>query len=601
MGLAERYSKQPTLANGSSLADKYANQERFVVAGQEVKTGMPLESYIQPEDTTATVQDFNQYNSAEERNAQLQDAIRKAQIAGDPTVVDPMTGGTASISAIGAEPTYMAMDLYNPLLKVAGAGLSTYGAAKGGKYLFDKAVPVSSELNTAARRIGISPDEALDITKNVPKEDRAFELAKQGGGRVEGEMARALQGADDATRLNYADELALRRQEVADAVGEGDFANIRQATQDEFDTMRKAVARESTNTKYDVSSLRKELQGLATFARNDASENNIKRMANRIEENPTQSLDDLLTLRQEINYEYSKAPSGAGKERFKIMKNNVDNFIRNSGVDDATLNIVDDAIDSYNRMKTQEEFISILNDPSVTKTRALGSKLGEQKAVNWGTLKKKLNDAKLGEDVKDAAMIAKKLSDKYGNVDGEIFSATRTVGQGGVPQTLAGDVQASATVRLIQNVWEMLFHYAPTEKGATRRLQSAIRNSMKKGNTQREFAYELIKNKNTPESIRAAMQRNLDALGVKVDEILPADKSKDLTVIPDVVDTQVIDPLNQIGGQAKKQLTFNPTKDRMLPKNFNIESDVIMPDRNVARPQTREERLFNLKETTRPK
>ena len=590
--MAEEYAQK--LGNEPSMADKYKSS----LISQALPKEGSIPSY---EDVNTRGMEYPRRDimdvitgrgtSPEEAQQRVNQQYIEQNVVGSPEAIESVTP--------------MA-DFFNPLAvpaKIAGGVALGYGATKGGKYLFDKAVPISSELSTAAKRIGISDDEALKLTKHLPKEDRAFELSKQGGGRVEGEMARALSGADDATRLKYADELGLRRQEVADAVGEGNFEDIKSATKLEFDTMRKAVVSESVDTTYNVSSLRDELDGLKTFARNDISENNINRMVKRIEGNPTQSLDDLLTLRQEINYELGKA-SGSGIKRFQTMKDNLDKFINESGIDDATLNIVDDAIDSYNRMKTQEEFIDILNSPDVTKVRAKGSRLGEQKAVNWGTLKDKLNKANLGNDVKDAVMISKKFSDKYGNVDGEIFSATRTTGQGGIAQTLSGDVQASAAVRLIQNVWEMLFHYAPTEKGATRRLQSAIRSSMAKGNSQREFAYEMIKNKNTPESIRAAMQRNLDAMGVRPDKIIDAERGKSLVKTPDTIDAEIIDPLKQIGGQAKKQLPFNLNgyKDNnMIPRTFDLQSDIIMGDKNFARPQTRDERIFNLKETTRPR
>lgn len=589
MTMAEQYANQ--IKSGSNMADKYKSS----MVSQELPKEGSVPSYA---DVETYGMPYPQRDIMDVLTGRGSSPEEKQQMANQRYAEQLIQGGEPT----GMESVTPMADFFNPLAvpaKIAGAGLAGYGAYKGGQALKNTIFKTTDEVETVAKKMNITPDELLKKVEGIPREDQAFMLAKEGGDVTGGMMGQAIsQNKDEVTKQKYAEILTNKTKSVKESIDGGDFESIKNATNEEYQAMKDFVTSTNDTFEFKATDYLDELSSLKRIAQDDATATKLKGIIKDIEDRPIQNLSDMIELKQGLNEIYRTTKSSKRRDRIIKMKDRVDVYLQKN-LDEPAYKLIKDSESSYGRMKTQEKALELLEKS--TKYRGKGTEY-ERSATDWGKFKKLVKDEGLkSPEIDSAISIADKFNKKYGDMDVRLFGLTRERGLSPEAPTLASDPASSMQVRASRSVFDWIMSHIPfTNATATRKAQSAIENSIRKSDTQQEFMENLIKNQNTPESIRARMKANLDSQLLRPD-VLDADKGKELIPTPDIIDTEAIDPLKKIGGESKPLLTFDPTKDRMIPRTFDLQSDIVMPDKNVARPSTREERLINLTETNRKK
>lgn len=355
----------------------------------------------------------------------------------------------------------------------------------------------STEAKTLMDRLNIPERDAMSILEGVPKKDQAKVLAQQSGSKGAGYMAKAV-SEDDATRLKYLDELTARKKAVEETAGKADFNAIKRDTENEYGAMKKyAESVEPIGEEgYDLKGYIGLLDSMSDVARTDVSKTRIKAVSKQLEDNPINSLSDMIDLRQVINYEMKKVSGTPQAGQWKELKDNLDAYMKKV-VSPEDMKIVDDSIASYARMKNQEEVLELIEKSSSGLGK--GAKVGETGAVDWNKLGKLLKDSKLDSpEVRNVVKITKDFTEKYGDMDAKLFSSSLPKGLAQEAQTLAESPHGAAQRLGVRKLVNFFLRQVTPDL----RVQHAISQSIKKSDSQAEFVLNVIKNENTPKSIK---------------------------------------------------------------------------------------------------
>ncbi len=372
-------------------------------------------------------------------------------------------------------------------------------------------------------------DTLVKEAKAVDVDDQVRVIAEQGGAKTEGVINQSMKFVDDQTRMEYAERLAKTRKDFAEATNLDDIEGIERATKQEYALMRDALRNMSGNTPYDVSGLSAKLKDYAPFARNDASVNKILNMVEQIDSKPTRSLDEIMDIRQELNYEYGKTTNETAKKMLGELKANVDMYFKHSGISPQARAMMDSSINSYNRMKSQKELVGLVDKN--TKTLGKGSAVGEVKVVNWGQLLDDVKNSDLSGVVQDEIKLLEDLSNKYGSTQFDRLIKTGTKGSEDIVQTLSSSVGGAAQVLGVRKLIEFLAAHIPLNNTAKlKRIQRAIASSMERNKDYADFAKDMIKDKNIPLNIKQRIQSQIEAIEdeIKASDLDPATKRRDI-------------------------------------------------------------------------
>ncbi len=377
-------------------------------------------------------------------------------------------------------------------------------------------------------------DEYKDLSnqaKQVANDDQARIVAEQLGADDLGFKKNALKGADDQTRRAYSKVMAERTAEVAKATGLDDFPAIKVATQEQYDTMREVAKNVSLGKYYNVEGIASELEAGKNAFLNTPAEGRIDKLIAQIRDKPAMALDDVIDIRQAINYEYGRTTDKSAKAMLTKLKGDVDLFMKDAELPPSVFQMVEAATKSYHRMRSQEELLSYMADAQVSLFK--GSKYGEVTVTDWTKLADTLKAEGAPAIIQDEAKLMGALSKKYSGSERDLLQATRPAGETeNVGAIIAESPEGFARTSLTQRAIESLQKWMPVgDKGKKLRIQVSIRNSMAKAKTYPEFAENLIRDKNTPMKIRAEMQKYLDEHEDLLAITGPASKAESIALV----------------------------------------------------------------------
>lgn len=354
---------------------------------------------------------------------------------------------------------------------------------------------LSPEAVTVGKTLGLSEEQMKQLTLGVKRSDQALELAKIGGGKTVGYMEKGLAESEKA-KSGYLDELTAKTEAIKKTVGSADFEKVKKATQEQYDAIKKVADSLSSNT-YDASSFIPELENLKKVgSKSVLADRRIENMIERINDNPNQSVGDLIQLRADINYELNKADdSVVGK--WKLFKDDLTGFLKEN-LDGKTFNLVEKSKDSWKRMKQQEEMVNLINDAQVS--LGAGTKAGgEVSAIDWNKLSNSLKEAKLDSpEAQEAIKLSKQFQDKFGDMDLALFNKALPKGEREIIQTNSPSFTGALKVVANRGFVSWFLRQFSDDKLA----QKAIGDAMEKSNSKAEFLRNIIENKNTPERVK---------------------------------------------------------------------------------------------------
>lgn len=250
---------------------------------------------------------------------------------------------------------------------------------------------------------GITKEEAVQLLKDVPKEDQALVLSRR-----DHSATKIIESALEGKMVNEADLkhlLDTNRKDLYEAAG--NIENIVISAKAQFTDMV-AMVEKNSNQVFGTNKLVEDLGVLHKFynaAKNDRAEGIIGKMLNTLEDSPKASLADVVDFRADINYLLSKTTRGKDYIKLNALKTNIDGFIDEWATTSQKAQITK-AIDDFANAKQLEEF-----DEIIIENTELDSGL-----VNWNKANKQLAKAKLNTpDIELAINIVSKFSEKYGN------------------------------------------------------------------------------------------------------------------------------------------------------------------------------------------
>ena len=356
-------------------------------------------------------------------------------------------------------------------------------------------------------------DEYKDLTNQalqVDPNDQARIIAEQLGAKDLGFKSKALQGADDQTRHMYANTMADRTKEVAQATGLDDFPAIKEATQAQYDTMREVAKNVSTGDYYNVGDIATTLKVNKNAFINTPAEARIEKLVAKIEDMPSMALDDIIDIRQSVNYEIGRTTDKNAKYMLGQINKDLTQYLKHSELPPSVFEMVESSTKSYHRMKSQEELVGYMEKAQVTLNK--NSKYGEITVTDWSKLEEIIKKDGLPKIMQDEVALMKQMSSKYSDTEVGLIKSTRPAGEAeNVGAIIAESPEGFARTGLTQRAIEGINRWLnPMEKGKKIRIQNSIRNSMAKGKTYSEFAENMIKDKNTPLKIRQVLQTYID-------------------------------------------------------------------------------------------
>ena len=356
-------------------------------------------------------------------------------------------------------------------------------------------------------------DEYKDLANQalqVDPDDQARIVAEQLGADDLGFKTQALRGAEDEVRRDYAKVMAERTSEVSHAIGLDDFPAIKETTQAQYDTMREVAKNVSLGKYYNVNTIADKLKAGKNAFLNTPAEGRVDKLIAKIEDMPSMALDDVIDIRQAINYEYGKTTDKYAKRMLTELKADVDTFMKDAELPPSVFQMVEDSTKSYHRMKSQEEIMGYMEKAQVSLGK--GSLYGEITITDWNKLNEILKKEGVSKIVQDEAELFGEMAKKYGGSEKELLQKSRPAGEAeNIGAIIAESPEGFARTSLTQRAIETIQRWMPVgDKGKKLRIQKAIRDSMAKAKTYPEFAENLIKDKNVPMKIKAETQKYLD-------------------------------------------------------------------------------------------
>lgn len=389
---------------------------------------------------------------------------------------------------------------------------------------------ISPEVRNIAKLAGISEDQLKAIIKDVPEDQWAKVVAQHGGGRTSGILAGGIKwdGSEEG-KAKYIAEMTSRVKAVIESVGGKSFDDLKEATNLEYDSMKKMVQELSINPTetYDAKGIIGTLEQMSKDIGVDTVVGRLKKTASDLAEakQGSYAISDLIDLKEEANFEWRKA-SPQDKKKIEAFRKSIDNFIE-ANVDEKTSKLINDSVESYSKMKTTEKALEIIDNS--TKARGRGAEFGEQLATDWDKVSKELEKefghliksgkANEYDSIKSAVKLTKIFQKKFGSGEAELFGITAPKAQ---IETQAGEASLSpifATMRVgTSKFMRWISTMMPTESGKRLRMEKAIYKSIIKSDSQKEFMEHLIDNPNTPKSVRQRLIDNLSKFKSSLEE-----------------------------------------------------------------------------------
>jgi len=325
---------------------------------------------------------------------------------------------------------------------------------------------------------GLSPEEAVEILKNVPKDDQALALANRLGHETLGSIKQAVAGTDKDSIL-LANELKNRQQILLNTIGPVDIKGAKARYSDMVDE----VAKDYKNVR-DASPVLEDLNFLEKFYGTTPSKANtiVNQMKTILEENPKINLSEALEFRGDLNYLIGKASRGKERVKLKNIKKNIDSFIDSVATPQQKQQI-DEAVSTYSRTMNNRDLVELVSKSTK-----------ENRAVDWMKLDKALTKENLkSPEVEIAVKIVKEFSERFKN-DAKLMGASTVKGtnseSGGMLETY------SYVISQLKDTFALWGNRADNLK-----IQGAILKSLRKSKTSLEFVDDIAKNKDIPPEI----------------------------------------------------------------------------------------------------
>lgn len=336
-------------------------------------------------------------------------------------------------------------------------------------------------------------NDLIKIAREVPAEHQARIISEQSGATGSGLYRQAATENDESVVAGF--NAINERSKALDKVsGTGDFKKIESSTKGEFNAIRDLVDKIDVpeGTVFNTSASKAKLEKLKGIADTDAGAKRIDSLLERMK-NDDISLDDMLDVRQRINYEMNKA-KGSDTKLWKSVKDDVDSFV-GQHVSPEVEELLKVSNKSYSRMKDQEELISLIEKNKSGVSR--GSKY-EKQGVNWNKLVADIDSAGINSpEVKPVVKLADDFKKKFGDADFKNIDGTT---KGGSPETatLAGSVEGILTARLARGFLKKVTDLFSMD----RKIVESINESLLKSSDPLDFYKKVAQSKNTPDRIR---------------------------------------------------------------------------------------------------
>ena len=381
---------------------------------------------------------------------------------------------------------------------------------------------ITSELTaqerTLAEKAMIPENEAWNLIKDLPKEQRALELANYGAGRTKGLMENAL--ATEPTKEKYIELINSRRNALEETVGKANFEQTKQLVSTFFNDVKTTASKIPLDKPFDgniISEAGEKLRSNVSTT-NKASEL-VDKMINSFKDRPASDVGELIDLRVAMNYEYTRAKGGS-KGIWKEAKDTLDSFL-SENVDKNLIQTLDKSNALYSNMKSTEEVLNLLNKESIVSTVGKGSQYGEIGAVNWAKLNEELKDVYIASpELKNTVDLVEKFTKKFGDMDTQLFSKAVPKGEKLTESVIAGSPVSHLQRLGVKELFEWMKSTIPlTEAYYERKATLAIRESIEKSNSQVEFLNNVRRNINTPESLKSEIDDMLKGIDTSAKNI----------------------------------------------------------------------------------
>ena len=353
---------------------------------------------------------------------------------------------------------------------------------------------ISTPARLAAKKVGLTAEQTKEFLKDVPKEDQTRVLAEAYPDLL-GNLKQAI-GDSDQTKIIVSDMIQHRTNEINKATQKGDFDKVKVAAEDMYGTM-KTTLDEATDIKVNMEGLSEGLSFAKKIGGDDVAISKIKGFEAQIKDNPNMTLSDVIDVREGIN-ELIRKSKGKAKRTYKTLLDNLDNKIKNE-VPKEYKQFVDDSVLVYRNMKQQQELIEIIRKSS--KFRGEGG-VGEKGVVNYAKVKRLIKEEGLDSPETNTTLeVIETFEKKFGN-DYDVFGITKSTGVAEHESALGfwGNVGSF----LKRHLWRV------GEYGEDIKIQKALKESLTDAKTPVDFVWKLNRNKNIPQSIKDALNKNLE-------------------------------------------------------------------------------------------
>jgi len=395
--------------------------------------------------------------------------------------------------------------------------------------------------------------------RQVELDDQARILAERLGDRT-GSVTRALQEADDQTRMQYAKILANETKEVVEALGFDKIDDTVAAASKQYGAMKEVISKLAVKNSYNLEHLVPELSKLESLVDSTPAQDAVKRLAKRIQDNPVQNVSDLIDIKEAANRLYKKSSDTKAKMMLKTIKDDVDNALKKElGGDSKQYKLINDTIETYHIAKSQKELADLFEKAKVIRNR--GSEFGEIYTVDWGKLLQSVKDAGYPKVVEREVELMENIAKKYGSFQADAFKKTvasgvkESVVDNIIAQSVEGLARTTFTRRLVDTLWANGF----TDSAKAIRVQRAIRESMEKGKTYKEFAKNIVDNSDLPTKIRASTQNLMEEFS-------------------DLFDAEDLTPRATKVGGFEDTIVTEPKAKQLIKEDKDIKSTIRMGD-----------------------
>lgn len=416
---------------------------------------------------------------------------------GEDIMVDPSSAESAvgNIIGIGGFPSAAKQSVVLPVKGIRGIGNKT----KEGFNALKTAAPEQARDNLISKILKEEPNltraDLMNKIKDVPIEHQARVLAEQSGTIGRGILKQA-ETLDDET-VNAALRTVSKRTDALEKMaGKVDFDKFKISTKGAFKAMRNLVKKVDLdpNTKFDTASVRGEVEELLRISDNPLATNRIESILKRMDSKEI-TLDDMLDVRQRINYELDKS-SAADVDKWNFVKGKVDEFV-SKHVPDSLNDVIENSNKAYHKMKEHEDLLALIK--ANKGGDAEGAEIGARAAINWTRLSEDIKNAGFkSQEIKDTLKLVDDFKAKYGTGDIETFGYKSTKGAKLGESTLAGTPKGIISARISRDIVEVLEDFFKLDNKTIK----TIADSLKKTDDPLDFYKDIASNKNNPQSIR---------------------------------------------------------------------------------------------------